>query len=379
MDVRTDSLSDGESSNKEASIKQIPTFSEAFWTWKVWRVALYAMLIAFSIQLPNIVAPTIGSDWFNDNDAKYSYWNGIFVSISGIFGFLTQGYIGKMSDIYGRKPLMIFVWCTIFFSVCWLTLTKNIWYYLVLLPFGEMNGSFGSIPTVLQASLADVIHPEHRTMAFGVLFGVAGIVVIVASVATALIEDYYGTQAAIFVFDISMIITLLYLIFVYKETLTVEKQEKNRLKYHKLSILRKENEIKNRTNCIIICLKRIFEPLSPLLKMKDNKLIFWFGIIALFVGLPESGVDDLLSVYCFKMLNLTGDNTKTTFTSEATIVLGISMLVSQLLFLPIITKCLKNDVLLIMVALLTIISFGCCGVLLYFFSITPIAYVSLSI
>ena len=263
--------------------------------------------------------------------------------------------------------MMIFIWFSMFLSTWWLTFTKNIWIYLVLMPIGEFNGSFGGVPTVLQASLADVIYDEQRTMAFGVLYGVAGLVVIVASIGTAIIEDIHGTEGVMIAYDISMMFTFLWLLFIYEETLTIDKRNKNKIKYERLSIIEKENDIKNNINCCIKKSKIIFEPLRPLLEMKKNKLLFWFGIIALFIGLPESGIDDLLASYCFQVLGLSGDNKKTTFTSEATISIGLSMLVSQLIFLPIVIKYIQNDVLRMTIALVAVVLFSVWGIALYIF------------
>ena len=61
-------------------------------------------------------------------------------------------------------------------------------------------------------------------------------------------------------------------------TLDTNKPQKNRIKYYKLSILQREYEVNNNINCIGKILRR-------LLLMKYNKLIFWFGIMSLFIGL----------------------------------------------------------------------------------------------
>ena len=37
------------------SIKEHPRFCESFCTWKVWKVAGYAMLVGFSYQMPGVL------------------------------------------------------------------------------------------------------------------------------------------------------------------------------------------------------------------------------------------------------------------------------------------------------------------------------------
>lgn len=350
-----------------------PSFCESFCTWKVWRVAIYAFLVAFSYQMPDIIAPVIGKHYFGDT-GTYSYWNGIFTSLSGVLGFLFQGYIGQLSDIIGRKKMMIIIWFAMFLSTWWLTFTRNAWVYLALMPISEMNGSFGGIPTVLQASLADVIYPTHRTLAFGTLYGLAGLVVIVASILTAVVENSFGITYVMIVYDISMGLTLFWLVFVYKETLSIEKREINKIKYEKMN-QELRFKYKESNSCVYLC-KRILMPFRPLLHIRDNKIIFWFGIIALFVGLPESGIDDLLASYCYQILGLDGENEETTFSSLATISLGVSMLVTQLAFLPCLLRfCSTNDVFLISVALLSIVLFSVWGIIMYFIPVYGFGYV----
>eukprot|EP00483_Globobulimina_turgida_P013392 UN13416 len=191
----------GRNKRNGESSSDISCCKDVICSWPMWRVAIYGMIVAFSYQMPDIIAPVIGQDYFKEDDdndncnssnSKYAYYNGIFSSIAGIFGFIIQGYLGKLSDKYGRQKLMIFTWFAMFFSLCWITFTRNIWIYLVLLPMGEMSGTFGGIPTVLQASLSDVINADYRTFIYAVLYGCSGIVVIAAALLVQFIQEYNG-------------------------------------------------------------------------------------------------------------------------------------------------------------------------------------------
>ena len=199
-----------------------------------------------------------------------------------------------------------------------------------------------------------------------------------ASILTVVLQDLFGITGAMMVYCGLMFIALLWLIFVFTETLSFEKRQINRIKYDQIENERKLYEKETNQNNCQICLYRLLLPLKPLLAMNNNKILLWFGIMALFTGLPESGVQDLLGTYSFEILNLKNDDTaETTFTSIATASLGTSMLISQLLFLPCLMKfCGKNDIFLICVALLSIICFGVYGVFFYFVPNNIFGYVS---
>eukprot|EP00486_Rosalina_sp_Unknown_P013811 CAMPEP_0201597300 /NCGR_PEP_ID=MMETSP0190_2-20130828/193845_1 /ASSEMBLY_ACC=CAM_ASM_000263 /TAXON_ID=37353 /ORGANISM="Rosalina sp." /LENGTH=122 /DNA_ID=CAMNT_0048058237 /DNA_START=8 /DNA_END=373 /DNA_ORIENTATION=+ len=85
---------------------------------QLWKLAIYASTIAFAFQFPDIVINQVGAKYFNQDsgdscssgNARYAYYGGIFDSIGGILAFLLEGYIGRLSDVYGRKKIMYFTW-----------------------------------------------------------------------------------------------------------------------------------------------------------------------------------------------------------------------------------------------------------------------------
>eukprot|EP00760_Papus_ankaliazontas_P008816 PhM_4_TR13932/c0_g5_i2/m.33804 len=114
-----------------------------------------------------VIFPFVGYlvDTFHVADSKDSvgYYAGL-VAASFQFGqFFSASYMGKLSDRYGRRPIL--VWSMLvtavlmpLFGLCqsmWLAIT-------VRLATGVMNGSFGSA----KAAIADITDDSNRASAF---------------------------------------------------------------------------------------------------------------------------------------------------------------------------------------------------------------------
>ena len=345
-------------SNLESYDNENETICQSLANCKFWKLAIYGMTVAFAFQFPDIVINQVGAKYFNQDDdnnnnscssgnAKYAYYGGIFDSIGGLLAFFLEGYIGRLSDVYGRKKIMYLTWFCMFISFSIMSITSNIWFSLILSPLMSLCGMMGGSPSVLQAAIADSVKSKkNRTVIFALLFGIAGFVVIIASILCPIVVKYFGIKSAFYVFTFIMIIALLWLIFVVDETLSLEKRKKN-------NTIKYEN------------------PFKIFLEIKDSKILTWFSIIVLVTAIPETGLNDMLTNYCNDQLDLCGDsdgnNETTSKDALFTMVLGISLLSTQLIGIPILTKCFKmSDIGLFIIGLLTLQIMMFCGGLLFF-------------
>lgn len=158
------------------------------------RASFIVFPMAFALELADIVVPIYGAKYFNTNDdnststcdsdaiGRYTLWAGLSNGASGFLAFLFQGYVGKLADIYGRKRLLIVTWVITFLTYSIpLTFFYQNYFPVVFIttPLASMMlGGFGGIPTILQASLADVVPSKHRTTMYALVFGMAGVSVV---------------------------------------------------------------------------------------------------------------------------------------------------------------------------------------------------------
>eukprot|EP01084_Bolivina_argentea_P119014 211087_1 len=189
--------------------RQSESICESLKSCALWKLVLYAMILTFSVQLPNIMLPQLGAKYFhedsNDNcssgNSKWAYFSGIMSSVGGGLAFLFEGYLGRLSDIYGRKSIMYFTWSLLFIPYFPMIFTKNVWFFLILSPLISLCGALGGVPTVLQAAIADtIISKKNRTTIFAMLYGIGGIIVLIASITTQIVTHYFNDQIVFWIF-----------------------------------------------------------------------------------------------------------------------------------------------------------------------------------
>ncbi|ETO33383.1 hypothetical protein RFI_03724 [Reticulomyxa filosa] len=382
-------------------------------SWPLWKTTVTGLFIAFGYQFVDIVSPVLGDKYFGKNNddgscdtsgnATYSYWSGVGIFYARLH-WLKNIYIvyfvqlmvsyyskkknnnnnnlikGKLSDIYGRKNMLIISWFCIFMSSFPMTFTKNVWWFLIMIPVGEISGTFNGMPTVLQASFADVIPEDYRTFVYAVLYGIAGVVVIIASILTAVIQPIFHIRGVFIAYDIIFFVSFLWLIFVYEETLSVQMRLENKAKYAKEDELSLQGYILPNTTDTVISkirnkwyscwasfLHQLKKPLLPLLRIRENPIIFWISMLSIVVGLPESGISDILANYTNDLLHLCSTDEQTQFNAIGTVFLGLALLGSQLIVMPILTIKLRlHDLTLIFILLVVMLISGFSGVFLYF-------------
>ncbi|MBN2367539.1 MFS transporter [Candidatus Woesearchaeota archaeon] len=90
---------------------------------------------------------------------------GLILTSFSLFQFLSAPIMGKLSDHYGRKPLLIFSQLSTFLSFIILGFANTIW--LVFLS-RIVDGILGSNLTIAQAYLSDISTEKNRSKAFGI-------------------------------------------------------------------------------------------------------------------------------------------------------------------------------------------------------------------
>ena len=94
---------------------------------------------------------------------------GLILASFSLFQFISAPIMGRLSDHYGRKPMLIFSQLSTFISFIILGFANTIW--LVFLS-RIVDGMLGSNMTIAQAYISDISSKKDRSKAFG-LAGVA--------------------------------------------------------------------------------------------------------------------------------------------------------------------------------------------------------------
>ena len=125
-----------------------------------------------------------------DCDFEYSEYykaQSMFISLGGAMSFIFGGLIGRISDSFGRKPLLYLNIILAAGLYCPLIIFPNIWLALAMLIPAGLNSSDNSFTPTMIAYLSDILPESQRTMgyavayafsAIGLVFGVGAAVVL---------------------------------------------------------------------------------------------------------------------------------------------------------------------------------------------------------
>jgi MFS family permease len=129
-------------------------------------ISVFVDILGFSIILPFL--PFFIAE-FNSSPALI----GFLLSSNAIFGFFFGPLLSKLSDTYGRKPMMLISLAGTFVGFIILIVSNNI---IVLLISRIIDGVFSGQFPIAKAIIGDVVSPEDRPKQMtniGITFGLA--------------------------------------------------------------------------------------------------------------------------------------------------------------------------------------------------------------
>ncbi len=132
------------------------------------------LLIIFMIQFTEIlgfssVMPLI--PLLGDNLGLNYLQVGLVLSIFSLCQLFASPITGKLSDRFGRKPLLIFSQTSTVIGFLLLGIASNVW---ILIAARLVDGLLGSNMTVAQAYISDVTTPQQRTKSYSYSSAVFG-------------------------------------------------------------------------------------------------------------------------------------------------------------------------------------------------------------
>lgn len=175
-----------------------------------WITALIAFInsLSFTILIPIIY---LYGKQFGLNDFQTS----LLFSIYSLAQFIATPIIGKLSDRWGRKPLLII---SLGGTVIANFIAGNATTAIVLFSARFLDGITGGNSSVAQAVISDVTTPENRARGFGI-FGAAFGLGFVLGPAVSLLAQKISLGASFLVSGAVALVALLITIFFLPETI----------------------------------------------------------------------------------------------------------------------------------------------------------------
>ncbi|MFX1304765.1 MAG: MFS transporter [Promethearchaeota archaeon] len=180
-------------------------------------IAVFIDIIGFSMILP--MAPYI-ADQFNIS----IFIMGIVLSVNAMFSFVFGPILGKLSDRFGRKPLLLISQAGTFVGFLILAFSNSIW---ILIISRIVDGVFGGNFPIAKAIVGDAVPPKDRSIQManiGVCHVLASLIGpglggILFSIGGILLPGLFAAGLSVF----TMIIT----IYILEETWPMTKRELN--------------------------------------------------------------------------------------------------------------------------------------------------------
>lgn len=175
-------------------------------------------MISIGLIIP-VLPPLVGT--FTSSQAEQAFWYGAVTIVFGIANFFGSPILGRLSDRYGRRPVLLIGFSGLALSFFVTGMATALWMLLVVRLF---SGAMQSNIAVANAYVADITPPAERAKAFGKLGAMLGMGFILGPVIGGLLGGI-NLHLPFFVSGGLACVNWLYGYFVLPESLPVERRQ----------------------------------------------------------------------------------------------------------------------------------------------------------
>ena len=274
-----------------------------------------------------VVMPAYGAAWFagcdeSDDDCnfdytKYNFWHSLTISLRGLLGFLFAGFVGSLSDSYGRKPFILIQILICCVNYATLAIFGNLLTWFILNGVDGLFSSSQALNATMTAYVSDTISDQNlKTIGFSIVLAILALNVLLGTGLGALISIIWNAETVFVVEAIGFGIAALYCLVLMPETVSDENGNKRRLNW---------NSLKN--------------PFEPLTYINSHPLILYLGLTAFFSQMITSSIAVTI-IYINDQMNINESNLSVIMN----MLLFLSMSISGIVIAGFIVPCLKTKV-----------------------------------
>ncbi len=183
-------------------------------------IIMFTEVLGFSMVIP--VFPFLGLSL-----GLNVFQVGLIMSVFSFCQLFASPVTGKLSDHFGRKPILIISQCSTFIGFLLLGLANSV---LLLIAARLIDGLIGSNMTVSQAYISDVTSPQERTKIYGYSSAVFGAGLIFGPVIGGVLSVINYSMPMFFAAIVTLTSIVLVILFL-PESIT-NKKEKFSLKFN---------------------------------------------------------------------------------------------------------------------------------------------------
>lgn len=180
---------------------------------------VFVQIVGASMVLP--ILPTYARRAFGVSEGVVT----LLITSFFIAQFIAGPFLGRLSDVYGRLPLLIIsqIGTVIAFAVLGLAESVALLFFARIL-----DGITGGNIIVAQAYVTDITPPKQRTQALGYIFLSFGVGFIFGPSVGGVLGSLFGPRVPFFFAAVVALLTTLITWFALDETLSLEQRSQNR-------------------------------------------------------------------------------------------------------------------------------------------------------